>query len=89
MTTSSAFPFATPAPEPFGKISEQMLAAHREAARLCLDMYEKTLESIADYQEQAANQTDVEWIATVASAQATFVRELAKHSIPLGRELLG
>lgn len=67
---------------------EQFLAANREALRMCLDAYEQTLEAIASYQEQAASQTDVDWISSAAKAQARFTRELAKRQLELGRELL-
>jgi hypothetical protein len=71
----------------FGQLNEQILDATRETAKLFLDAYEMTLDSIASYQEQAASQTDVDWIATAASAQARFTREVAKHHVSVGREL--
>jgi hypothetical protein len=88
MSTSAQFPAATMTPELLGQVNEQLLDANRAAAEMFLDMYETTLESIASYQEQAANQTNVDWIATAARAQATFTRELAKHQVSMGRELL-
>ena len=45
-------------------------------------------QSIADYQENVAKQTDVEWISTVVDAQARFTRELTKLYVNTGRELL-
>jgi primosomal protein N'' len=75
--------------ERFSEFHEQLLDANREAARFCLDAYETTLESIAHFEEQAADQTHVEWIATAAKAHARFIRELAKRQVSVGRELLG
>jgi hypothetical protein len=88
MSTSAQYHAAGLTSEPFGLFNEQILDANRAAARLFLDAYEKTLESIADFQEQAASQTDVDWIAAAAAAQARFTRELAKHQVSVGRELL-
>jgi hypothetical protein len=69
-------------------LNEQILDAGKRAGGAYLDAYEKTLQSIADYQESVAKQTDVEWISTVVHAQARFTRELTKLYVNTGRELL-
>jgi hypothetical protein len=69
-------------------LNEQILDAGKKAGNAYLNAYEKTLQSIADYQETAAKQTDVEWISTVVDAQARFTRELTKVYVSTGRELL-
>ena len=88
MSTSAQYQSAMLTPERLGQLNDQIFDANRAAAKVFLDAYEKTLESIASYQEQAASQTDVEWIATAARTQARFVRELAKRHVSMGRELL-
>jgi hypothetical protein len=87
-TTPGQQQSATMPTEMFGQFNEQILDATRATAEMFLDAYEKTLDSIASYQEQAASQTDVDWIATAAAAQARFTREVAKHHVSVGRELL-
>ena len=69
-------------------LNERILDAGKKAGNAYLDAYEKTLQSIADYQETTAKQTDVEWISTVVDAQARFTRELTKVYVSTGRELL-
>ena len=69
-------------------LNERIVAASKQAGGAYLDAYEKTLESIADYQENAAKPTDVEWISNVVDAQARFTRELTKLYVNTGRELL-
>jgi hypothetical protein len=81
-------PSMTEPTQMMGQLNEQILDATRAAAEMFLDMYEKTLESVASCQEQAASQTDVDWIATAAAAQARFTRDVAKHQVSVGRELL-
>jgi hypothetical protein len=71
-----------------GKLRDQVLGARRDAAERCLEAYETAMEQIASYQEQAANQTEVDWIATACKAQATFTREMAKRQVSVGREFL-
>jgi hypothetical protein len=69
-------------------LNERILDAGKKAGGVYLDAYEKALESIADYQESVAKQTDVEWISTVVDSQARFTRELTKLYVDTGRELL-
>ena len=73
---------------PLGPYGEQMMDAGRETARLCLEAYESTLESIAGYQEASASQTSIDWVANAQRAQAKFVREVAKQQVAFWRELL-
>jgi hypothetical protein len=70
------------------ELNEQILDAGKKAGGAYLDAYEKALKSIADYQEQVAKQTDVEWVSTIVDAQARFTRELTKVYVSTGRELL-
>ena len=74
---------------PFGELTDDFLEMGRDAGRLWLDVYEQALESIASSHEQAAGQTDVDWLATAARTQAKLVREIATRQVALGRELLG
>ena len=69
-------------------LKERTLEAGKQAGVAYLDAYERTLESIADYQENVAKQTDVEWISTVVDAQARFTRELTKLYVSTSRDLL-
>jgi hypothetical protein len=69
-------------------LNERILEASRKAGGAYLDAYEKTLQSIADYQTQVAQQTDIEWLSTVIEAQARFTRELTKLYVSAGREML-
>jgi hypothetical protein len=69
-------------------LNERILDAGKKAGSVYLDAYEKTLESIADYQDSVAKQTDVEWVSTIVDAQARFTRELTNLYVSTGRELL-
>jgi hypothetical protein len=69
-------------------LNERILEAGKKAGTVYLDAYEKALQSIADYQEQVARQTDVEWVSTIVDAQARFTRELTNLYVSTGRELL-
>jgi hypothetical protein len=60
------------------ELNEQILDAGRGAGNAYLDAYETALGSIADYQQQAAKQTDVDWLSTLLDTQARFTREITK-----------
>jgi hypothetical protein len=79
---------AEAATERIRDLNEQIVEAAKKAGGAYLQAYEKALESIADYQQNAARNTDIEWVSTVAEAQARFTRELAKLYVSAGRELL-
>ena len=69
-------------------LNERILEAGKKAGGAYLTAYEKALQSIVDYQEQVAKQTDVEWVSTIIEAQARFTRELTRLYVSTGRELL-
>jgi hypothetical protein len=70
------------------EINERVIDAGKKAGGAYLDAYEKAAQSIVDYQEQVARQTDVEWVSTIVDAQAKFTRELTKVYVSTGRQLL-
>jgi hypothetical protein len=88
MSTTAPFEAATMTTERLGQLGEQLLEANRAACQMFFDMYENALESLASYQEQTADYTDVDWIATAARTQAALTRELAKQQLAVGRELI-
>jgi hypothetical protein len=69
-------------------LSERVLDAGKKAGGVYLDAYEKTMKSIADYQPKVAESTGVEWVSTIADAQARFARDLTQLYVSTGRELL-
>jgi hypothetical protein len=69
-------------------LNEQIVDAAKKAGGASLDAYERTLESISGYAEQAVKQSDVEWISTIIDAQAKFTRELTNLYVGTGRDLL-
>ena len=89
MATATATKNTTEATtERIRELNEQIVDAARKAGGAYLDAYEKALESIVDYQERVAKQSDVDWVTTVVDAQARFTRELTKLYVSTGRELL-
>jgi hypothetical protein len=68
--------------------NERIIESGKKAGGVYLDLYEKTLNSIADYQEKVGEQSRVEWVTTIANAQADFTRELATAYTSAARNLI-
>ena len=70
------------------ELNERILDGGKQAGGAYLDAYEQALQSIADYQEQIAKSSDVEWVTNIVDAQAKFTRELTKVFVSAGRDAL-
>ena len=69
-------------------LNERILESSKKAGNVYLDIYEKTLGSIADYQEKVGEQSQVDWVTTMANAQADFTRQLASAYTGAARSML-
>ena len=69
-------------------VNEQVLDFGRKASASVLDAYESTLKTFADYQDKVGDSSQVDWLATVAHAQANFTREVSNAYATSARELL-
>jgi hypothetical protein len=74
--------------ERFRGLNERLVDAGKRAGCVYLDAYEKAMKSIADYQPKVAESTGVEWMSSIADAQARFTRNFAELYASTGRELL-
>jgi hypothetical protein len=66
---NEAFAAATEATE---RATQQM----REFSGLALDTYERTIASVVEFEQKAAEAAPVEWIKTVLDTHATFVKDV-------------
>jgi hypothetical protein len=69
-------------------LNERILESSKKAGNVYLDTYEKTLHSIADFQEKVGKESQTDWIQTMTNAQAKFTRELADAYTSSARQLL-
>jgi hypothetical protein len=69
-------------------LNERIIESSKKAGNTYLDIYEKTLNSIADYQEKVGERSQVDWVSTIANAQANFTRDLAGAYTSAARTLL-
>ncbi|MEO8688911.1 MAG: hypothetical protein ABI611_11925 [Solirubrobacteraceae bacterium] len=65
------------------------MATHtKTAGTTFIDAYEKTFQTVADYQDKVADQTKVDWIAGIARAQANLTREITRVYASTARDVL-
>jgi hypothetical protein len=69
-------------------LNEQILASGKEWGQGFLDAYEESIRAFADFQERAAEGTDVASLSRIAKAQADFTREVTKISTGAARQML-
>jgi hypothetical protein len=70
------------------ELNERIVETARTAGTSYLDLYERTLNTIASYQESLASATPVDWLQRVIEAQAAFTRELGNLAAATAREAL-
>ena len=70
------------------ELNEQVLDFGRKAGLSFLESYENTLKTWAEYQDKVADTSQVEWISSVARAQANFTREITRVYTSNARDLL-
>jgi hypothetical protein len=69
-------------------LNERILESSRKAGQSYVDAYEKTLNSIADFEDRIGKASQVEWISTLAHAQADFTRNWAEAYTGAARNVL-
>jgi hypothetical protein len=71
-----------------GDLNERIIESGRKASRSYLDAYEKTLTGVADFQDRIGKASQIEWISTLAHAQADFTRNWAEAYTAAARSVL-
>jgi len=69
-------------------LNERIIESSRKAGQSYIDAYEKTLVSIADFQDRIGKSSQVEWVTTLAHAQADFTRNWAEAYTTAARNVL-
>jgi hypothetical protein len=70
------------------KLNERIIENARKAGDTYLEVYERSLQAIVDYQKGVADATPIDWVKNVLDAQAVFTRELGEMYAAAAREAL-
>jgi hypothetical protein len=71
------------------ELSEQVLEQARTNGLTWLEAYERVLKNLLDLEEQAAKGTGAEWVTTLATTHANFVRETSEVFFGALRQQMG
>ncbi|MDO5682565.1 MAG: hypothetical protein Q4G46_07040, partial [Propionibacteriaceae bacterium] len=66
-----------------------MIASASNSGHRVLDTYEQTLRTMLDFQLSMAEATQIQWVNSMARAQAQFMLEVSDYYTRAARELLG
>jgi hypothetical protein len=77
MSTPSLPPDADEAVKRVKELSDRLLELTKKNGIGWLEAYEKSLTRMLQLQERAAAATQIEWINTLATTQADFMREMS------------
>ena len=70
------------------KLNERIIDAGRHTGESTLSSYEKALKAIAGAVERGPGSSDVEWISSLATAQAKFIRDVTSSWTAAARKML-
>ena len=70
------------------KLNERIIEESKAAGEVTLSSYEKALKAIAGTLERGPGKSDVEWIASLATTQAKFIRDVTTAWTAAARGML-
>ncbi len=70
------------------ELNERIIETGQRTGLASLDLYEKTLKSIADMQQTVGEASQIQWFSQIAAAQANFTREMAETYTTAARQFL-
>jgi len=70
------------------QLSEKLIETSKKNGLVWLETYERVLKSMLALEEQAARGTQVDWISTLATTHADFVREVSQAYLNTIRQQL-
>jgi len=70
------------------ELSERMIEMSKKNGLTWLEAYERVLESMLKLEEKAASGVGAEWVSTLATTHADFVREMSQVFLATVKEQL-
>jgi hypothetical protein len=70
------------------ELTERFIESAKKAGNVSLDAYEKSLQNRVEFQERAANASQLDWVSSIAAAHAKFVQDVSSAYVSAAREML-
>jgi hypothetical protein len=88
MTSPNYTPDLEAAAQRIRELSEKLIETSKKNGLVWLETYERVLNSMLALEEQAARGSQVDWITTLATTHADFVREVSQAYLGTLRQQL-
>jgi hypothetical protein len=70
------------------ELNERLIESSKSAGLVALEAYEKSLQSLVDFEEKVASATQLEWVSALASTHAKFISDVSASYTKAAREVL-
>jgi hypothetical protein len=88
MSDTIKTPLTPPTVDQLADVTAKVAEAGKKITASYIDSYEQTMLKIAELQDKAAADAQIESIATIAANQASYTREVTSAYVSAARELL-
>jgi hypothetical protein len=69
-------------------LTEQFIDTAKQGGNFGLDAFERSLQNLVEFQQQAAGATQIDWVNTVAQAHAKFIQDVSSAYVSAARDML-
>jgi hypothetical protein len=69
-------------------LNEKLVELAKQQGRVSLDIYEKALQSLVDFEKAAAGASQYDWVSALADTHAKFVQDITGSYLKLTSEAL-
>ena len=70
------------------ELTERFIESAKAAGNQSLDAYEQSLRTLVEFQERAADASHMDWVSSVATAQAKFLQDVTNAYVSAARTML-
>jgi hypothetical protein len=89
MTSTPTAPDLDAAAQRVRELSEKLIETSKKNGLVWLETYERVLNNMLALEEEAARGSQVDWISTLATTHADFVREVSQTYLSTLKQQLG
>ena len=76
------------ATERIRKLNERLIESAKSAGQVALDAYEKSLQSLVDFDQKVAGASQLDWVTALATTHAKFIQDVSASFTKAAREVL-
>jgi hypothetical protein len=70
------------------ELTERFIESAKSAGNQSLDAYEQSLRTLVEFQERAADASQLDWVSNIATAHAKFVQDVSAAYVSAARNML-